>query len=171
VHLRTFPRVFGYAFNPVSFWLCRRQDGALRAIVVEVNNTFGEKHCYLLAHDDARPIKNGELLRAVKVFHVSPFCRVEGEYQFRFLERPDDCGVHRVLARIDYRDSAGDLVLTSISGQLVPATAIVLLRGWLRQPLFTFAVMGRIHYQALRLWLKKVPWFSKPAPPSWTVTR
>ncbi|HEU4620919.1 MAG TPA: DUF1365 domain-containing protein [Burkholderiaceae bacterium] len=171
VHLQTFPRVLGYAFNPVSFWFCRRSDGSLRAIVAEVNNTFGERHCYLLAHSDGNAIKNGQSLNATKVFHVSPFCRVAGEYRFRFLERREPSGARRVIARIDYSDLVGDLVLTSIAGELTPASCLALLATFARRPMFTFMVVARIHYQALRLWLKRVPWFSKPAPPSWTVTR
>ena len=76
--LHCYPRVLGYTFKPVSFWYCHRPDGSLRAIVVEVNNTFGERHCYLL---DAP--RYGAELTATKVFHVSPFCKVEGGYRFR----------------------------------------------------------------------------------------
>ena len=65
VWLHTFPRVLGYVFKPVSFWYCHRADGPLRAIVVEVNNTFGERHCYLL--DQPR---YGLEMQAEKCFHV-----------------------------------------------------------------------------------------------------
>ena len=87
IWLHAFPRVFGYVFNPVSFWFAHRGDGTLRAIVAEVNNTFGERHCYLLSHDDGRPLAWGEELHARKVFHVSPFCAIEGHYRFRFMLR------------------------------------------------------------------------------------
>ena len=80
VWLHCYPRVLGYTFKPVSFWYCHRADGHLRAIVVEVNNTFGERHCYLL---DAP--QYGVEQRARKVFHVSPFCEVSGGYRFRFM--------------------------------------------------------------------------------------
>jgi DUF1365 family protein len=79
VWLQTFPRVLGHAFKPVSFWYAHRSDGGLAAIVAEVNNTFGERHCYLLP----KP-QYGHTLRADKVFHVSPFCDVQGEYRFRW---------------------------------------------------------------------------------------
>ena len=102
IWLHCFPRMLGYAFNPVSFWFCERRDGALRAIVCEVHNTFGERHCYVLAHDDDRPIAWGETLRARKVFHVSPFCAVAGSYRFRFLLAARADGTHFV-ARIDPR--------------------------------------------------------------------
>ena len=83
IWLHTYPRMLGYAFKPVSFWYCHRADGSLRAIVVEVNNTFGERHCYLLEHP-----RYGVEMQANKCFHVSPFCHVEGQYRFRFMRTP-----------------------------------------------------------------------------------
>jgi DUF1365 family protein len=87
VVLQTFPRVLGYVFNPVSFWLCHDRDGGLRAILCEVNNTFGEHHNYLLAHPDGSLIEPDDVLEARKVFHVSPFCDIKGKYVFRFRSR------------------------------------------------------------------------------------
>lgn len=166
VWLQTFPRVLGFVFNPVSFWFCERADGQVRAVVAEVNNTFGERHCYLLAHDDGRPLRNGEELRATKVFHVSPFCEVDGGYRFRFFHRPSE----RSLMRIDY-DAPTPLLQTSVSGRHQPATQQALRWAWLRQPMFTLGVVARIHWQALKLWRKRVPFFSKPQPPHQFVTR
>ena len=80
----TMPRMLGYVFNPVSFWFCRDRSGALRAVLCEVNNTFGESHCYLVHHDDLRPIEPDAWLDGRKAFHVSPFLPVEGGYRFRF---------------------------------------------------------------------------------------
>ena len=169
VWLHTFPRVFGYVFNPVSFWFAHRADGALRAIVCEVNNTFGERHCYLLAHDDARPIAWGEEVRARKVFHVSPFCAVDGSYRFRFMLTDGD--TPRFVGCIDHDAADGPLLKTALSGALEPVTDRALLRALLAYPAFTFGVIARIHWQALKLVFKRVPFFSKPAPPSQPVTR
>jgi uncharacterized protein len=177
IWLHTFPRVLGYAFKPVSFWFCHRADGALRAIVCEINNTFGERHCYLLARRDGRSIGPGEELTAKKVFHVSPFCAASGSYRFRFVNRPD-----RVLARIDYDDAdrpgdgadgpvAAPLISTSLSGRLVDVSDRALLSAFVRIPLFSFGVIARIHWQAFRLWQKRAPFFSKPAPPAAEVSR
>ena len=163
--LHTFPRVFGYVFNPVSFWFAHRRDGALRAIVCEVNNTVGERHCYLLAHDDGRPLAWGEEVTARKVFHVSPFCAIDGRYRFRFMLT--DGATPRFVGRIDHDASDGPLLQTSLSGALEPLTD----RALLGYPAFTFGVIARIHWQALRLFLKRVPFFSKPAPPAHSVTR
>ena len=161
--LHTYPRVLGYTFKPVSFWYCHRADGSLRAIVVEVNNTFGERHCYLL---DAPAW--GRELRAGKAFHVSPFCAVEGDYRFRFMVTPDR---DRTVVRIDYDDADGPLLQTSVSGALEPANAAGLRRALWRHPAMTFGVIARIHWQALRLAAKRVRFFRKPAAPQAFVTR
>ena len=169
IWLHTFPRVFGYVFNPVSFWFAHRADGALRAIVCEVNNTFGERHCYLLVHDDGRPLAWGEEVSARKAFHVSPFCAVDGHYRFRFMLA--DGKVPRFVARIDHDNRDGPLLQTSLSGALAPLTDRALLRALFGYPVFTLGVVLRIHWQAMKLFIKRVPFFSKPAPPVQPVTR
>jgi uncharacterized protein len=163
VWLHCYPRVLGYAFKPVSFWYCHHQDGTLRAVVVEVNNTFGERHCYLL---DAP--RYGQELRADKVFHVSPFCSLQGSYRFRLMRTPD---AQRTVVRIDYDDEQGPLLQTSVSGCLEPLSVASARRALWSHPLMTLAVIARIHWQALRLGLKRVPYFKKPSAPSMFVTR
>jgi uncharacterized protein len=157
VWLHAFSRVFGYAFKPVSFWFCHRTDGSLIAIVAEVNNTFGERHFYLLSNNP----KFGQTQHANKVFHVSPFCAIEGQYTFRFLNTAS-----HTVARVDHSDNQGPLLLTSLSGELHDLSGANIARALLKYPLFTFGVVARIHWHALRLWLKRVPFFSKPEPPS-----
>lgn len=183
VWLHCTPRVLGYAFKPVSFWYCHRRDGALAAIVVEVNNTFGERHCYLLRHDSRGEAPAfGRELHAAKVFHVSPFCAIEGGYRFRFMRtglHPTDGAARndpheapaRTVARIDHHDATGLLLRTSVSGTLMPLTAARLRAAFWGMPLMTLGVIARIHWQAVRLWLKRVPFFRKPAPPETFVTR
>jgi DUF1365 family protein len=168
--LHAFPRMLGYVFNPVSFWTCHDAGGAVRAVLAEVNNTFGERHLYLLAHDDGRAIADGETLRARKSFHVSPFCEVRGHYAFRF-----HFGGERFLARIDYfdgeREGDGPLLATSISGR---ATALPPRLPWTllwRYRWFTLGVIARIHWQAVRLFLARVPFVPKPVPPAQALTR
>lgn len=170
IWLQCFPRVLGYVFNPVSFWFCHRRDGSLRAIVCEVCNTFGEKHLYLLEHGDT--LRNGEEMQAQKIFHVSPFCEVKGKYRFRFLQTQKEADHNiRHVARIDYDDPQGPVLITSISGTEQAMTDLQILKVMLRYPLMTAGVVFRIHLQALRLWLKRVPFFSKPVPPSQEVSR
>lgn len=159
IWLQTFPRVLGYVFNPVSFWFCHRRDGELRAILCEVSNTFGERHCYLLNRHE--PIANGDSLTARKVFHVSPFCKVEGHYRFQFGRTPRETGEDS-MARIDYHDDDGPLLLTSVTGTSTELNDRSIARALLRYPLMTVMVITRIHWQALKLWLKKVPFYRKP---------
>jgi DUF1365 family protein len=163
VWLLTYPRVLGFTFKPVSFWYCHQADGSLRTVVVEVNNTFGERHCYLLD----RP-KFGAELQADKVLHVSPFCAVEGRYRFRFMVTPDR---QRTLARIDYDDAQGPLLQTSVGGRLVPVAPASVRQALLQYPAMTLAVVARIHWQALKLFIKKVPFFGKPPAPAAFTTR
>ena len=158
VWLHTYPRVLGYVFKPVSFWYCHRVDGSLAAVVAEVNNTFGERHCYLL---DGPGLAWGRELRARKVFHVSPFCQVQGHYRFRFMRTAD-----RTVARIDHDDDQGALLQTSVSGHLQPLTATSARRAFFGMPMMSLGVIARIHWQALRLWLKRVPFVSKPEAPA-----
>ena len=168
VWLQAMPRVLGFVFNPVSFWFCHRRDGALRAVLCDVRNTFGERHFYLL--DTGAAIANGSELTARKVFHVSPFCAIEGGYRFRFSRFGRASGEH-TLACIDHDDTAGVLLQTSVSGTAGPLTDASVARAFFCFPLMTFGVVMRIHVQALRLWLRRVPFFSKPVPPQQKVTR
>lgn len=167
IWLQAMPRVLGFVFNPVSFWFCHRRDGGLRAILCDVRNTFGERHFYLL--DNGWDIENGAEMTARKVFHVSPFCPVEGGYRFRFTRMMR--GAEHTQACIDYDDAEGPLILTSVAGQAGPITNASVLRAFFGYPLMTFGVVMRIHLQALRLWLRRVPFFSKPVPPQQKVTR
>ena len=166
VVLQTFPRVLGYVFNPVSFWFCHDRVGAVRAILAEVNNTFGERHGYLLARGDRGPLGRTDTLQVSKVFHVSPFLPVEGGYRFRFAQDETHS-----LARIEYFDHAGDALHTSISGDAAAWDPRVFLRAFFRYGPMSCLVIARIHYQALRLWLKGVRFFRKPNPPREVITR
>ncbi len=163
IWLHCYPRVLGFTFKPVSFWYCHRLDGSLRAVLVEVNNTFGERHCYVLDH-----ARFGVEQRAEKVFHVSPFCPVEGEYRFRLMVNPERT---RTVARIDYFDAAGPVIQTSVSGNLEPVTRQSLRKAVWTYPLMTLAVVARIHWQALRLFLKRVSFFRQPPLPSQFISR
>lgn len=165
IWLQAFPRVFGWAFRPVSLWYCHDADGELRALLAEVTNTFGERHAYLLARSDGAAIGPGDRLPCRKVLHVSPFCRVEGHYEFRVRDTGDTA-----FAAIDYFDAEGILIRTAIGGRLRAATNRALAGSLLRFPLLPLSVLGRIHWQALLLLLAGVPWFRKPPAPSQALT-
>jgi len=164
--LMTMPRMLGYVFNPVSFWFCRDRSGALSAVLCEVSNTFGESHCYLVHHADARPLRPHEWLEGRKVFHVSPFLPIEGSYRFRF--RLDDKSAH---VDVNYHDAEGLMLATSVSGRREPLTDRTVLKRFLGNPTMTLGVIARIHWQALQLWRKRVRFYRKPAPPPEFVTR
>jgi uncharacterized protein len=167
VWLHCYPRVLGVTFKPVSFWYCHRRDDSLAAIVVEVNNTFGERHCYLLQPGTGQQsLRYGQELSAAKVFHVSPFCAIEGGYRFRFMRTGD-----RTVARIDHHDSHGLLLQTSVSGHLADLTPARQRAAFFGMPMMTLGVIARIHWQAVRLWAKRVPFLHKPEPPRTFVTR
>ncbi len=162
IWLQTYPRVLGFVFKPVSFWYCHRADGSLRAVVAEVNNTFGERHCYLL---DGPQVGWGRTLQADKAMHVSPFFPVSGGYRFRFART-----ARRLVSRVEHFDSEGTLLVTSVSGTLAPLDRRAVRAALLRMPLLTLGVVARIHWQALKLWLKRVPLHRKPPPPQVAVS-
>ncbi len=156
--LVTMPRVLGYVFNPVSFWLCYDKNHNIRAIICEVHNTFGERHSYLCAHADQRPITSAQTMKAQKIFHVSPFLEREGDYQFRFDVSAGKCGVW-----IDYFDAAGNkMLVTALTGNFSPLRAPALRRVFWRYPLVTFKAMTLIHWQALKIITKGIKYVPKP---------
>ena len=159
IWLQTFPRMLGYAFKPVSFWFCERRDGSIRAIIAEVNNTFGQRHVYVLLPGDGLGIRNGQTHYSDKAFYVSPFFEVLGHYEFRFFK--SDIG-GRDLARIEYGDQEGALLFTSMGGAVRPLTQLSAIRTWVLFPLFSLGVIARIHWQALLLWIKGAKLVPRP---------
>ena len=158
--LLTLPRVLGFVFNPLSFWFFLDQQGNLRAVLTEVNNTFGERHCYLSFQEDYRPIEKNDWIKSEKVFHVSPFLEVKGYYLFRFDYRDDTVGVW-----IDYYDGDEKIISTSLVGNRVLLTNRNLIACFFRYPFITFKVVLMIHYNAFILFLKRIPFFHQPKPP------
>ncbi|AMY71393.1 DUF1365 domain-containing protein [Frigidibacter mobilis] len=159
------PRLLGHVFNPVSFWLCRDGEGALRAVVAEVTNTFGDRHSYLCLRPGLEPIRPEDEMLARKVFHVSPFQDVAGEYRFRF-----DIGAARVGVWIDYRNGKGG-VLATLTGRRGPLTDAGLLGALLRRPFGSRRVLALIHWQALKLFVKGARYRDRPLPPPEEATR
>jgi DUF1365 family protein len=163
--LLTLPRILGYAFNPVSFWFCLDRHERLRAVLAEVNNTFGERHFYLCCHPDHRAIERDDRLGVRKVFHVSPFLETAGDYRFAF-----DFAAEQIAVGIDLIDEAGLALATSMRGTPQPLTSLRLLRALAGIPLQAIKVIGLIHWQALKLAFKGVPYHRKPPPPAAAIT-
>jgi DUF1365 family protein len=154
VEVVTNARVFGYVFNPVSFFFCyAADDDRLVAIVCEVHNTFGEAHTYVLTS----PSGPGEW-REKKVFHVSPFFTMDGSYRFRFTVSPDrlEAGIDLLRGGVPQFVSHLRLVRRPLSDRQV---------AWhlVRYPLITVKVIAAIHWEALRLWWKGATYHAKPA--------
>lgn len=163
VELITSPRFFGYVFNPVSFYRVWRPDGSLACHVAEVNNTFGEKHVYVLTDWRTAPDGTHRVDRA-KEFHVSPFYRVEGEYAFAF-SAPDR--TDRLDVRINMRKDGRLAFLSRLAGEAAPLTQNSLWRTLVRYPLNSSLTMPRILAQAAKLYYgKRVRHFTKPVPAS-----
>jgi DUF1365 family protein len=144
-------RVAGYVFNPVSFFWCYRGDGSLACMVAELNNTFGERLPEVLRGPELR-------YEHRKRLHVSPFFGLDQSYEYAFSQPGDE-----VWARIHVRDDDGARPLTAVlHGRRSELTNATLARMLLRYPLMPIQVMALIHWQALRLWLKRVPFHHKP---------
>ncbi|WP_111430753.1 DUF1365 domain-containing protein [Rhodobacteraceae bacterium DSL-40] len=156
--LLTQPRFMGFWFNPVSFWLILEGD-ALIAVIAEVNNTFGERHSYLLARQDLKPITAESRLTAQKVFHVSPYQDVAGEYRFSFA-----LSAERIAIRIGHSHGA-DGIDTAMSGALLPLTRQEIFSSAFRRPGGALRVIAQIYWHALRLKLKGASYRRPPAPP------
>lgn len=161
ITLVTLPKIFGYAFNPVSFWLCFNNENQLITVLAEVNNTFGERHGYMCYKADLSPIACSDMLHQKKVFHVSPFCEVVGDYQFKFHVDSDSISI-----TIDYFKDETRIITTSIAGKRTQLNDKNVLKCFFYYPCMLFKVIFLIHYHALHLWIKKVPFFKKPPKPT-----
>ncbi len=159
VRLLCMPRVLGYVFNPISIFYCEHADGGLRAILCQVNNTFGERHYYLLA-DGGRPMAYEMAHSADKVFHVSPFIGMSARYRFRFT-RPCD----RLSLVIREARDEHVFLTAALSGQRTRLDDRTLLAHGLGRPLMTLKVIAAIHWQALKIWFRGGRFHRKPPPP------
>ncbi len=158
ITLMCMPRVFGYVFNPVSFWLCHDKQGGVRAVLCEVHNTFRERHTYICAYDDQRIITPNDILKGEKLFHVSPFLQREGHYEFRFDIRNGQFGVW-----IDFFDGDGKKQLvTSLVGGYETMNKQSLRKAFWAYPLVTFKAIVLIHWQALKIVAKGIKYIKKP---------
>jgi len=155
VFLITMPRVFGYVFNPVSFWFCYNSKDELYAVVSEVNNTFGETHSYLnYLHDKDT---NGDYV-AKKVFHVSPFLEREGYYDFQFSINDDSMKIYINL----FNENKEKILLTSLIGKVDNLNSMSLKKAFFRVPFLTIRSIFLIHFQAIKLLIKKIKYIPKP---------
>jgi DUF1365 family protein len=161
VTLLTHCRVFGYVFNPVSFYHCHRPDGTLDVVVAEVNNTFGDRHPYVLPVARAEVSEGREGVRYrwldKKLMHVSPFYPLDGSYRWDF-----DVPGARTRTSVDVTLRGERLFNATLVLERRELTDRSLVGALCRYPLVTAKVIAAIHWQALRLWLKGAPFRSQP---------
>jgi len=156
IELLTLPRVFGYAFNPVSFYFCRDANGEPRGAIVEVTNTFREIKPYWLGPEHFRAAAFRR--RVPKHFYVSPFSDVDVEFQFSL--RPP--GEKLAIEIDDYIEGERTLAST-LQGRRKALSDARLLWYLVKYPAITTKVITLIHWHALKLYLKRTPWYRKTA--------
>lgn len=157
------PRVLGAVFNPLSVFFCHAANGDLRAVLYEVNNTFGQRHSYLIPVAD--PQQRVHRQRCAKQFYVSPFMEMAMDYHFRLVAPAD-----RVSIGIEAHDASGPILSAGFSARRQELSDATLLRTLLRHPMLAARVFGGIHWEALKLWRKGMRVLPRPAPPPNPVT-
>jgi DUF1365 family protein len=162
VRVLCYPRLWNYVFNPLSVWFCYRSDGVLAATIYEVHNTFGERHAYVLRADTNDAAWRQE---CAKDFYVSPFLSMDCNYSFH-IEPP--CETVRIAIR--ETEHGVPVFNATFSGVRQTLSEKFLALALLRHPLMTLKIVAAIHYEAFRLWLKRVPHHAhlKPSAPSET---
>lgn len=157
------PRVLGMVFNPISVFFCHGADGGVQAMLYEVNNTFGQRHTYLIAVEGEA---GGTIRqRCDKGFFVSPFMDMGLSYSFR-VTVPDEA----VSLAIDARDKDGPLLFAAFTGRRRALGDAQLFAAFLSNAFLAGRVMGGIHWEALKLWMKGLRLRPRPAPPAEAVT-
>ena len=157
-NLLAIPRSLGLHFNPVSFWFGVDAAHSLRAVICQVNNTFGENHSYLCHKSDYSVIAAADRLSLDKKLHVSPFFPRVGHYSFKFDYRPPSS----ISVVIDYHDQGQCQLRTSLIGNLSPLDSTSRWRILRAQPFIGLGAYARIHRQAWSLWRRGARYHSKP---------
>lgn len=167
IRLLTHLRYLGYSFNPISFYYCYDAAHTLRAVLAEVNSTFGEQRCYWIDVAAATPTANGLRHRTGKTMHVSPFMTMDVDYEFVLTAPGDSLVAHMNTFRQTPDATPAQPLAPYFDATLTlerrPWSAAELHRALRRHPLMTAKVIAAIHWEALRLWLKGVPHYAPPA--------
>jgi len=164
IFLLTHLRYLGYCFNPISFYFCYTRAGALDTVLAEVHSTFGESRNYWLSPHNRQASPNALHYRCHKAMHVSPFMDMNLDYEFVLTEPAEELVAHmNTIQRSAAGDSPRPFFDATLALQREPWTARNLGRILLLHPWMTVKVIGAIHWEALRLFFKRVPVFTHPA--------
>ena len=152
IKLLCYPRIFGYVFNPLSTYFIYNKHSELISIFYEVKNTFGEQHTYIFKAQDEKTVQN----KCKKKFYVSPFIEMDCEYHFKTLNPREQLSVV-----INQNDKDGKLLFASQDGISKDFNNKNLILSYLTHPLMTFKIIGAIHYEAFKLWAKRIKLIAK----------
>ena len=152
IKLLCYPRIFGYVFNPLSTYFIYNKHSELISIFYEVKNTFGEQHTYIFKAQDEKTIQN----KCKKKFYVSPFIEMDCEYHFKTLNPKEQLSVV-----INQNDKDGKLLFASQDGISKDFNNKNLILSYLTHPLMTFKIIVAIHYEAFKLWVKRIKLIAK----------
>ena len=152
IKLLCYPRIFGYVFNPLSTYFIYNKHSELISIFYEVKNTFGEQHTYIFKAKDEKTVQN----KCKKKFYVSPFIEMDCEYHFKTLNPREQLSVV-----INQNDKDGKLLFASQDGISKDFNNKNLILSYLTHPLMTFKIIGAIHYEAFKLWAKRIKLIAK----------
>ena len=152
IKLLCYPRIFGYVFNPLSTYFIYNKNSELISIFYEVKNTFGEQHTYIFKAQDEKTVQN----KCKKKFYVSPFIEMDCEYHFKTLNPREQLSVV-----INQNDKDGKLLFASQDGISQDFNNKNLILSYLTHPLMTFKIIGAIHYEAFKLWAKRIKLIAK----------
>lgn len=157
IFLLTHLRYLGYNFNPVSFFYCYDRAGDIQVVLAEVNNTFGGSYNYWLWRENRKPSRNALRYQCAKLLHVSPFMTLELDYDFLFTRPGETLTVH-----METLEEGKGFFDATLLLEREPWNAKSLHRALRRHPWMTAKVIAAIHWQALKLYLKKVPFYHDP---------
>lgn len=160
IDLLAYPRILGHAFNPITLYYAYDDKGSLIGMIYEVRNTFGERHTYVCPVEDRELSDAGLRQTRQKLLHVSPFIGMQARYDFRV--RPP---TEELKFRILESDPVGPLLAATFSGRMEPLTNANLLKRCAQVPFLGLKIVGGIHFEALRLWLKGAVFHRSPPPP------
>ena len=152
IKLLCYPRILGYVFNPLSIFYVYDKNDKLISLLYEVKNTFGEQHTYIFKAQDEKTVQN----KCKKKFYVSPFIEMDCEYHFKTLNPREQLSVV-----INQNDKDGKLLFASQDGISKDFNNKNLILSYLTHPLMTFKIIGAIHYEAFKLWAKRIKLIAK----------